>query len=236
MPSRDDFCPVAKAVETVGDRWSLLVVREMLRGVRHFNELERSIPGISRSILSRRLKELEQEGLITRRPGTNRVTTEYQLTDTGRDVEPVLAALAGWSERWFIPQAEAIEVDPDGLMQWIWRHVQLDTLPSSRVVIAFNVLSSPPRQFWLVLKPGDVALCPEHPGFDEDLEVTAHPTALYQLILGRVSLGQAIEAGTVQVDGPAHLVRSLPAWLWLRPIGRASKNEAQRHLAVQARQ
>jgi hypothetical protein len=104
-------------------------------------------------------------------------------------------------------------------MQWIWRHVQLDTLPSSRVVIAFNVLSSPPRRFWLVLKPGDVALCPEHPGFDEDLEVTTRPTALYQLIFGRVSLGQAIEAGSIRVDGPTRLVRSLPAWLWLRPIG-----------------
>jgi hypothetical protein len=76
-----------------------------------------------------------------------------------------------------------------------------------------NVLSSPPRRFWLVLKPGDLALCQEHPGFDEDLEVTAHPTALYQLILGRVSLGQPIENGSLQADGPRHLIRSLPAWL-----------------------
>lgn len=84
-------------------------------------------------------------------------------------------------------------------------------------MIAFNVLSSPARRFWLVLKPGDVALCSDHPGFEEDLEITAQPLAVYQVILGQLSLTQAIETGIVQVDGPNPLVRSLPRWLWISP-------------------
>jgi DNA-binding HxlR family transcriptional regulator len=231
MPSRDNFCPVAKAVETVGDRWSLLVVREMLRGVRHFNELERSIPGISRSILSMRLKELEHEGLAVRRSGSSRVATEYVLTDTGRDLGQVLAALSGWAERWFIPRAEASELDPDGLMQWIWRHVDLNALPPHRVVIAFNLLSSPPRRFWLVLKPGDVALCPDHPGFEEDLEVTAAPRALYRLVLGHLSLEEALDAGSVQVEGATPMVRALPGWLWIRRRSGPSADDWVRRLS-----
>jgi DNA-binding HxlR family transcriptional regulator len=216
MPSRDDYCPIAKAVEIVGDRWSLLIVRETLRGVSHFNELERSIPGIARSILSRRLKELEHKGLVTRRTGSSRVETEYGLTDAGRDLANVLGPLAGWAERWFIPRGEAVDVDPDGLMQWIWRHVDLQALPQERVVIAFTLLSSPIRTFWLVLKAGDVALCPDNPGFEDDLDVTAHPPALYELVLGRLSLRQAIASGRIRVEGPPRLIRSLPAWLRLQ--------------------
>jgi hypothetical protein len=104
-------------------------------------------------------------------------------------------------------------------MQWIWRHVDLDTLPKDRVVIAFTLLSSPIRRFWLVLKPGDVAVCPENPGFDEDIEVTAEPRALYEVIMGRRDFRQALDAGTISVDGPPRLVRLLPRWLWIRPSG-----------------
>jgi hypothetical protein len=150
------------------------------------------------------------------------VSTEYLLTDAGRDLGSVLGSMSGWAERWFIPKAEATEVDPDGLMQWIWRHIDLAALPTFRVVIAFSLLSTPPRRFWLVLKPGDVALCPDHPGFEEDLEVTAAPSALYAFILGRMSLGQAIADGSIRVDGPSRLVRSLPQWLWVRPAGSAA--------------
>lgn len=216
MPSRDDFCPVAKTVSLVGDQWSLLVVREMLRGVRHFNQLSRSVPGISRSILARRLKALEGAGLVRRTAGRSRVLTEYQLTAAGRDLGRVVGSLAEWGLRWLIPEAEPVEIDPDGLMQWIWRHVELGELPRERVVVAFEVLAQPPRRFWLVVRDGDVALCPEHPGFDEDLEVRADPRALYRLVLAQTSLHEAIDRGVVEVNGPPELVRSLARWLRLR--------------------
>jgi DNA-binding HxlR family transcriptional regulator len=226
MPSRDEYCPVAKSVEVLGDRWCLLLVRELLRGVRHFNELERSVPGISRSILAQRLRHLEREGVAQRRVGPDGHATEYLLTDAGRELGSVVGALNDWGVRWRIPDAQPAQLDPDGLMLWIRRHVVLDHLPPRRVVIGFQlrVKGEAPgrRSYWLVLQPGEASLCPEHPGFEEDLRITSDPAALYRLFLGRVSLAAAMDDRGVQLDGPPSLVRALPRWFRLSGSRRAA--------------
>jgi len=217
MASRDGFCPVARGVEVVGDRWSLLIVREMLRGVRHFNGLERSVPGISRSILAARLRHLEREGVIRRTRGPDGRPTGYRLTETGRDLGPVLDALNAWAVAWYVPAGRRIDVDPDGLMEWVWRHVMLDALPSERVVIGFELCGRERRYYWLVLEPDDVSLCPDNPGFPEQVQVKATTGALYELVIGRVSLARAIATGSVEVEAPPALLRALPRWFRLRP-------------------
>lgn len=217
MASRDGFCPVARAVEVLGDRWSLLIVREMVRGVRRFNALERSVPGISRSILAARLRHLEREGVIRRTIGRNGRTTDYGLTDTGRDLGAVLDALNAWAVRWYVPPDRPIDVDPDGLMKWVWRHVMLDAVPAERVVIGFELLGRERRYFWLVLEPDDVSLCPDNPGFPEQIQIRATTRALYELFIGRVSLREAIANGSVEIDAPPALLRALPVWFRLRP-------------------
>src|SRR5439155_21163092 len=121
-----------------GDRWGLLVVREILRGVTRFNELERSLPGISRSTLAQRLRLLEKEGIVERRTYTDRRSTEYTPTDAGRDLINVIVAVGEWGVRWLIPHRRATEVDPDGLMQWISLHTQLRELPTPGVGIRFD--------------------------------------------------------------------------------------------------
>ena len=219
MPARDEFCPLYRSPDLFGDRWGLLVVRELLRGVGHFNELERSLPGISRSTLAQRLRHLEKEGIIHRQVGDDGRKIEYELTDAGRDLASVLNAMGLWGVRWLVPDADPSEVDPDGLMQWVRRHVILRHLPARRVVIRFELLATSRRFYWLILRTGEASLCPEHPGFDEDLFVTAHPADLYRLVVGQQSLAGAMDDGTVRVDGPTSLVRSLPRWLFLRPSG-----------------
>jgi DNA-binding HxlR family transcriptional regulator len=219
MTSRDEYCPVYRSLHLFGDRWALLVVREILRGVTRFNELERSLPGISRSTLVQRLRHLEQGAIVERRVEGDGRRTEYRLTAAGRDLGRVIGAIGDWGVRWLVPDARASEIDPEGLMIWISRHVVLHALPARRVVIRFELLAGPRRDFWLVLRTGESSLCPEHPGFEEDVLVTAGPAALYRLVVGQLSLRGAMEEGLVRVDGPPSLVRLLPRWFLLRPSG-----------------
>lgn len=220
MPSRDEYCPVSKAAEALGDRWSLLLVREMLRGVRRFNEFERSLPGISRSVLAQRLRHLERSGVVERQIGQEGRTTEYRLTDAGRELGKVVKAFNDWGARWLVPDPRPSSVDPDGLMLWIRRHVALDALPPRRVVIEFELRTTGTRHYWLVLQPGEVSLCPEHPGFQEDVRVIADVAALYRVFLGRLDLADAMEAGLVGVDGLPSLVRAFPRWFRLNATTR----------------
>jgi DNA-binding HxlR family transcriptional regulator len=217
MRSSDDYCPVAKSVEVLGDRWCLLLVREMLRGVDRFNELERSVPGISRSVLAQRLRHLEREGVVERRVGAGGHATDYRLTDAGRELGSVVGALNDWGVRWRIPDGGPPDLDPDGLMLWVRRHVVLDRLPPRRVVVGFRLLAKGGRSYWLVLQPGEVSLCPEHPGFEENLWITAEATTLYLLFLGRISLSSAMDDSALEVHGPPSLVRALPRWFRIRP-------------------
>ena len=218
MP-RDEYCPIYKSLDLFGDRWGLLVVREILRGVTRFNELERSLPGISRSTLAQRLRHLDKEAIVERHTSEDGRGTEYGLSEKGRELVSVLQAVNDWGLRWLVPDARLSEVDPDGLMLWISRHVVLGELPARQVVIRFELRGRNRRRFWLVLRTNEVSLCPEHPGFPEDVYVTSTPADLYQLVVGKQSLKQAMDEGTVQVDGPHRLVRSLPRWLLLRASG-----------------
>ena len=220
MP-RDDYCPIYRSLDIFGDRWGLLVVRELLRGVTGFNELERSLPGISRSTLSQRLKHLEKEGIVARRTNGDGRAVEYQLTGAGRDLADVLEAVGVWGIRWLVPDVRPSDVEPEGLMQWISRHAILHELPARRVVIRFDIRGGGRRYFWLVLRTGEVSLCPEHPGFPEDVFVSATPASLYRVVVGQQSLAEAMEQGTVRVEGPPSFVRALPKWLFLRARGPA---------------
>jgi DNA-binding HxlR family transcriptional regulator len=221
MPARDEYCPITRSLDLFGDRWGLLVVRELLRGVNRFNELERSLPGISRSTLAQRLRNLERASIIQRIAVDDGPGPTYEPTDRGRDLGRVLDAMGTWGIRWLVPEKRPSDIDPDGLMQWIRRHVILPALPAQRTVIRFELLGRTRRYFWLVLRTGEASLCPEHPGFDEDLFVAAHPTDLYRLVAGQRSLAEALDDGTVRVDGAPRLVRSLPLWFRLRPRGPA---------------
>ena len=129
----------------------------------------------------------------------------------------MVGALNDWGVRWRVPDGGPPDIDPDGLLLWVRRHVTLDQLPARRVVIGFRLRARARRAYWLVLQPGEVSLCPEHPGFDEDLRVTWEATTLYLPFLGRIALSVAMDDGAVADDGPPSLVRALPRWFQLRP-------------------
>jgi len=206
MRTYGQYCPVARAAEILGDRWTVLIIREMSFGVDRFNELQRCLPGISRSVLAQRLKHLERVGLI------ERGETDYQLTGAGRDLKPVLQALGHWAASWAFGDPDPRELDPDLLMRWISRHIATDALPERRVVVQFDFAKPRRRRFWLVLDHAEASVCLHDPGFDTDIFVVADTAALYRVYLGRLSLSAAMREGSVAVTGPSTMVRAFPRW------------------------
>ncbi|HSM55176.1 MAG TPA: helix-turn-helix domain-containing protein [Candidatus Sulfomarinibacteraceae bacterium] len=210
------YCPVARAVEILGDRWTLLIVRDLLTGTRHFNDLARGLPGISRGLLSGRLERLEEVGIIEKLEiDEGRRSTAYELTEAGDELLPVLEALMHWGARWAFGQPLENELDPILLLWWMRGRVHTERLPQERVVIRFDFQGADDGTYWLVLKEDDVSICLHHPGFDLDVLVTADIAAFYEVWLGRRAFWEAIRQRDVQVEAIPSLRRAFPDWFAL---------------------
>lgn len=210
----NQYCPIAKSAEVLGDRWTLLIVRELVLGVGRFNQIYRGLPGISRSVLTERLRRLEDLGVIHRQETDDARVREYRLTEVGDGLREVVSALGSWGARWFISDPTPQEADPDLIMMWNAKHVDESALPARRVVVEFQVRAPRRRsRYWLVLARGDVSLCRKYPGFESDVTVQADASTLYRVYLGRLDWNQAGRNGLVQIEGSRSLVRDLPKWL-----------------------
>jgi DNA-binding HxlR family transcriptional regulator len=231
MRSYAQYCPVAKATEILGDRWTLLIVREMLGGASGFNELQRGLPGISRSVLSDRMRTLERAEVIERRTGPKGRTLEYRLTPSGRDLQPVVQAIGEWGATWSFTEPRADELDPDLLVVWMARHVDRRQLPPKRTVVQFD-FRVPKRRYWMVLEPDEVSVCLQHPGLEVDLKVTVDTDALYRVYLGRIELAAAIRAGRLTLSGPRSLQRGFGNWFTWSAFAPASRSAQQRRSAA----
>ena len=231
MRSYAQYCPIAKASEILGDRWTLLIVREMLGEVRGFNELQRGLPGISRSVLTDRLRALERAEIVERRRGPKGRTLEYRLTPAGRDLEPVVQALGEWGVTWSFTDPRPEELDPDLLIVWMARHVDHDELPADRTVVQFD-FRNPAKRYWMVLERSEVSVCLQHPGFDVDLEVAVDTATLYRIYLGRAELGAAIRASKLTISGPQSLQRGFARWFAWSAFAPASRSAPARRKAA----
>ena len=227
MRSYAQYCPVAKATEVLGDRWTLLIVREMLGGASGFNELQRGLPGISRSVLTDRMRALERAEVIERRTGPKGRTLEYRLTSAGRDLEPVVQAIGEWGATWSFTEPRREELDPALLIVWMARHVDRRRLPANRTVVRFD-FRNPKRRFWMVLEPSEVSVCLQHPGFEVDLEVTVDTATLYGVYLGRTDLGGAMRAGELTMSGARALQRGFHDWFTWSAFAPASRTAQER--------
>jgi DNA-binding HxlR family transcriptional regulator len=209
---------VARATEILADRWTLLIVRELLADIDHFNELERGLPGISRSLLVERLRRLEHLGVIERRAEGPGHRTEYRLTPAGRELQTVIDALGDWGARWAFGEPRPNELDPVILLWWMRRRVEFDRLRHRRTVIQFDFTGQVVGRYWLVIEPPDASICLQDPGFEVDLIVTADIAAFYRVWLGRMTLGQALRAGQIRIDGTPADLRAFPRWFSWSPM------------------
>ena len=218
MAQYRQYCPVARATEIFADRWTPLIIRELIAGSRHFNEIHRGLPGISRSLLVSRLRHLEDSGVVDRRPGTRPNSSEYVLTEAGRDLKSVVEQLGAWGVKWAFAEPEPTELDPALLIWKIHQRIHRDLLPLGRTTVEFDFPGQRKRRVWLVLEPREVSVCLKPPGFDPDLIMHADLAALYRVWVGHVDYNAAIRCGSIVVDGPPALARQLPRWLMLSPM------------------
>jgi DNA-binding HxlR family transcriptional regulator len=219
MPGYGQFCPIAQAAEVLTERWTPLVIRELaLTGSRRFNDIQRGVPLMSSSLLSKRLRELERAGIVERRPIPGGRGHEYHLTQAGIELGPVVAQIGLWSERWL--RRPIFEETPDTglLMWWIRGTVKTDELPVGRSVIHFHFRGAPEklRHFWLVLPEAD--LCLTDPGFGVDVTVNTDPETLTAVWVGDLDLGAALKRRAIELEGPSHVVRTFPKWFGLHPL------------------
>lgn len=212
------YCPVARAAEILADRWTLLIVRELLADVRHFNELERGLPHISRTLLAERLRRLEQMRVLERRATSRGRPTEYRLTAAGRELQQIIDQFGEWGARWAFGPPRPNELDPIILLWWMRRRVAADRISRPRVVIQFDFRRAPPQSYWLLIEPNDVSVCLKDPGFDVDVIVTSDVMTFYQVWLGRLSLANAVRRKLVHLDGAPTDIRAFPNWFTWSPM------------------
>ena len=216
LKSFGQFCPVAQAAEVVTERWTPLVIREMLCGSRRFSEIQRGVPLMSRSLLSKRLRELEHAGVVERRPLPGRGYA-YHLTPAGEELRPLIIQLGIWGMRWAEHDLAAVPLDAALLMWDVRRRVRLDALPKEPVVVRFHfpAASAGKRRWWLVLRAEEVDLCLHDPGHEVDLRVEADLRAFTEVWMGQRDLDRCLHEGDLRIDGPTDLRRAFPSWLQL---------------------
>ena len=212
------YCPVARAAEILADRWTVLIVRELLADVDHFNELERGLPHISRTLLAERLRRLQRAGVLERRGASRGKRTEYRLTAAGRELQRVIDLFGEWGARWAFGPPRPSELDPVILLWWMRRRVALGHFSSRRVVIQFDFRGTPQRSYWLLIDRGDVSVCLKHPGFAVDVILSADIKIFYQIWLGRVSLMEAMRGNQIGLDGNPADIRAFHTWFTWSPM------------------
>lgn len=223
--SYGQFCPVAMAAEIVCSRWTPLVLRELMAGSTRFNDLRRGVPRMSPALLSRRLKELEQAGVVERRRNDAGGGPEYRLTHAGRDLWPVIESLGLWGQRWVEAQVSLRNLDPSLLMWDMRRNLDPTPLPEGRRTIQFMYPELPAAQqnWWLVVDAGIVDLCAFDPGFEVDLYVVTDLRTMTAVWMGLTDVRAEVDAGRLELMGESGLARSIQQWLGLSPFAREKK-------------
>ncbi|MGB8621946.1 MAG: helix-turn-helix domain-containing protein [Paracoccaceae bacterium] len=223
--SYKQFCPVAMAAEILCTRWTMVLIRELVAGSTRFNDLRRGVPRMSPTLLSQRLKELEEAGIVERsRVRGERNLHEYRLTQAGRDLQPVIEAVGFWGQKWVESQLSLKNLDPSLLMWDMRRNLDPTPLPPVRTVVQFRYpeLSAGKRDWWMVVDPsGDVDLCSTDPGFDVDLYVSTDLRTMTAIWMGLQTVAQSLDR--IEFDGNRDIARSMQQWLGLSPFAAQQK-------------
>jgi DNA-binding HxlR family transcriptional regulator len=216
MSGYGDFCPISRGAEVFAQRWTPLIVRNLLAGCSTFSEVLAAAPGISRSLLTQRLRALEQNGILERRPGPGGKGAVYELTPAGEALAPVVEALGIWGEQWTALTSEHF----DGLqvLSTVSRALRPEDMPDRKVSVHSDLDGpSAPRRLWLLMDRPHAELCTKPVGVQDDVVVATSTEWLTKWIARRITLGQAMHAHLIDVEGPRYLVRALARWDHLYP-------------------
>jgi DNA-binding HxlR family transcriptional regulator len=219
MKGYGSYCPIAKAAEILTERWTLLLIRDLLLGARHFNDFRVSIPLIPPATLSKRLKSLQDAEVIERVRSSDRGSWEYRLTESGIALKPFLDFAGEWGQRWVRSHLLRHELHPSTLMWDIHRFIKIEHLPKRRVVIYFEFRElRRMKRWWLVIDRGVVDVCLEDPGHEIDLTISSDLRTLTEIFIGYLPLSRAKSSDRIMLIGDSELIRTMGSWFGLMPF------------------
>lgn len=210
------FCPVSKAAEILFEKWTILILRELLMGTTRFNDFQRAISRISPTLLTKRLKALEENGVIIRKQVSGQRGYEYRLTPAGKELEPLMENIAVWGMRWARGRMSDDELDVELLMREVQRRIQTKNLPDGETVICFVFTDlKKHRSWWVWVDGNEVDLCTEDPGKDVDLYISSNVRTMVEAWQGDIDLIKALASGAIKAHGDRNLIKTMPDWLGL---------------------
>jgi DNA-binding HxlR family transcriptional regulator len=209
------ICPVSKAAELLGERWTLLIIRELVLGTTRFNDFQRALSHISPTLLTKRLNQLEDAGLLIRKTMPSQRRIEYYPTAAGKELEPIILSLGEWGMRWARGQMNDDELDVEMLMYDLQRRIDGTQLPGGRTVVKFSFRQLPKfSHWWIVIEPdGTRVLCVQNPRVPVDIELIADLRTMSHVWAGDMDIRMAKETGGLQLQGNAKLIRTISSWL-----------------------
>jgi DNA-binding HxlR family transcriptional regulator len=231
MTSYGQFCPVAKAAELFCERWTPLLIRDLAAGASRFSELHRGVPLMSPTLLSRRLRQLEAEGVIERRGRSGQRGCTYHLTQSGREFVRLVEGLGVWGQRWARRQLAANELDVKLLMWDLERGVRAQAFGPEQTVVRIEFIDQPAtkRLWWFVNENGRAELCIKDPGLEVDLYLSTTLRDMIRVRRGDISLSHALAAERLEVIGPRKYRDALRTWLNLSPLAKIRSQRADAH-------
>ncbi|MBT5187561.1 MAG: helix-turn-helix transcriptional regulator [Kordiimonadaceae bacterium] len=213
------FCPIAKATELLGEKWTLLIIRELLMGSSRFNELQRGLSMISPALLTKRLQSLEQTGLLIKKKISGQRGYEYFASEPTEQLLPILLDLGDWGMRWAKDNLTDEDYDVDFLMIYLRRSIVPDKLPGNETIIKFKFLDIDDNpNWWLIVKGEDIDICVKDPGKDVDVYFTSTVEILSKVWLGHLNYKDVIKSEELLVVGPRGLTRNISSWLKNSPF------------------
>jgi len=216
MTSYGQFCPISKATEIIGEKWTLLILRELLLGTSRFSDFQRSMSRISPTVLNKRLKMLEEKGIVLKKRLSGQKGFEYRLTAMGMELEPIIEHLATWGQRWARGQMSDDELDVELLMWDIHRRINLDSLPDAETVLSFNFDDLEKyKKWWMIMSRDDVDLCTENPGKDVDLYISSDLRTMVEVWQGDKDLRASLREEHIVAVGSKGLIRTMEDWFGL---------------------
>lgn len=216
-PTYGQYCPLAMATELLCNRWTMLIIREMLFGSTGFNEIHRGVPLMSRALLSRRLKELQSYGIIRRGSDRGGRRQDYLLTEAGEALGNVVTGMAEWGQTWIDVDPALIDIDINFLM-WDVRRAATwsDDLPAHFVVqFCFPDAVEGKQLHWLVFDRHSIDVCYIDPGLEASVYLEASLPDFVRVWMGWMELEEAVSSGTLILEGPDRITRHARKWLGL---------------------
>jgi len=225
MKSFGQFCPLAQATQLLCERWTLLVVRELVAGSTRFNELRKGVPLMSPTLLSARLKQLVEAGVITRTGSKNKAV--YKLTEAGRELTPIVQLLGAWGHRW-VPTSLVVEDLDASLLMWdMRRSINREVFPENRIVVQFEYAdaSKGAQDWWLVSEHGEIELCLNDPGIDVDIVIKSPLRTMTAVWTCQIEFDDAVRNGEIEVFGDSALTKNLSDWLQSSALSQLGSHE-----------